>query len=263
MTAIEICNRINAPQELLKYVGRQLAPTSVLRALTDISTAHDGYIHLKNILGDDPDGLKMFACMLNAATFTHEKYRALGIDESEFIDTVSCFTRFASEHLASYGRIGFDRGWWTYRQLSCVIFKIGELEYDYREKEKTVHLHIPTGADISISQCKNSLNEFIKFTSKHFPNKNYPIVCGSWLLSPALCKLLPNDSKIIQFQRCFAVTDWDKTENDFLQWVYGRTDIDYADLPEATSLQRNMKSYLLNGGEIGSARGRLIGFDID
>ena len=260
MTAIEICKKINAPIEMQKYVGQNLAPARVLKALTDISTAQDAYAELKNLLGDDPDGLKMFACMADAATLTHDKYRKLGIDEKIFTDTMACFTRFANEQLASSGRIGFDRGWWAYRQLSCVLFRIGELEYEYRDDEKTVHLHIPTCADISIDQCKKSLNGFKQFTEKFFPDKNYPIICRSWLLSPALRELLPESSKIIKFRQCFEITDWNKTENEFLQWVYGRKDIVYSDLPENTSLQRNMKKYLTDGGKIGSAVGLLLDF---
>ncbi|MCH5155781.1 MAG: DUF5596 domain-containing protein [Clostridiales bacterium] len=261
MTAKKICKKINAPHELLQYVGNELAPVSVLQALTDIDTAPEGYAKLKGILGDDKDGLKMFSCMMDAATLTYEKYRGLGIDEKIFTDTMSCFTRFAGEHLASYGKYGFDRGWWTYRQLSCVLFKIGELEYEYRDDEKTVHLHIPTGADIRIPQCKNSIDDFKQFTAGYFPTKNYPIVCRSWLLSPALKELLPQHSKIIEFQRCFEITDWDKTQNDFLQWVFGKSYMDFSELPENTSLQKNMKKYLLNGGVVGSALGRLIDFD--
>lgn len=54
--------------------------------------------------------------------------------------------------------------------------------------------------------------------------------------------------------------EW-KKDNEFLQWVYGRTDIEYEYLPENTSLQRNMKKYLLQGGRIGAGRGILMKFD--
>lgn len=260
MTVNEICKKIKAPKEMHKYIGQWLVPKSVLRKLTDISTAADGYAEIKNLLGNDPNGLKMFACMMEAATITYEKYRELGIDEKIFSDTISCFTRFTAEHLASYGKIGFDRGFWTYHQLSCVLFRIGELEYEYRDDERTVHLHIPSGSDISMSKCKSSLKNFKEFTTKYFQNKNYPIVCGSWLVSPALKELLPEDSKIIKFQQCFEIIKWDKAEIEFLQWVYGRKDMAYSDLPETTSLQRKMKAHLINGGAIGSAKGRLIDF---
>lgn len=261
MNAIEICERINAPHDMLRYITDSLASLEDLRSLTDIRTAHDGYMRLKQLLGQDENGLKMFACMLNAATITYEKYRRLGIDEQIFIDTMSCFSRFAKEHKTSYGVYGFDRGWWTYRQLSCVLFKIGELEYEYRDDEKTVHLHIPTGANITIEKCKPSLSDFNAFTATFFPEKTYGIICDSWLLSPALDKLLSSQSNIIRFKKCFDITSWNKTETGFLQWVYGRTDIEYDKLPEKTDLQRNMKKYLLSGGKVGSAFGRLIDFE--
>lgn len=261
MNAVEICERINAPQEMLQYMTDNLVPLEELRSLTDIRTAHYGYTRLKQLLGKDDNGLKMFACMLNAATITYENYRRIGIDEQIFIDTMRCFTRFAEEHKSSYGVYGFDRGWWTYRQLSCVLFKIGELEYEYRDDEKTVHLHIPTGANISPEKCKASLSDFYAFTSKFFSEKKNPVVCDSWLLSPALDKLLSPQSNIIKFKNRFDITSWDRTETGFLQWVYGRTDIEYDKLPEKTELQRNMKKYLLDGGAVGSAFGRLVDFE--
>lgn len=260
MNVIEICKKIDAPQEMLRFVSEKLAPLEMLQALTDISTAKDGYTRLKNHIGNDTNGLKMFACMLNAATITYEKYCNYGINEKIFTDTMYCFTRYVKEHYADYGTYGFDRGWWTYRQLSFVLFRIGELEYEYRDDEKTIHLHIPSDSNISIEKCKKSLDEFNLFTSKYFPEKNYPIVCNSWLLSPALDELLPPQSNIVKFKNCFDIVSWNKTEKDFLQWVFGRIDTEYDKLPEKTSLQRNMKEYLINGGSVGSAFGRLIKF---
>lgn len=260
MNVIDICKKINAPQEMLKYISEKLVPLEVLQSLTDIGTAYNAYEQLKELLGNDNNGLKMFACMLNAATITYEKYCHYGINEKIFTDTMYCFTRFVKEHKASYGVYGFDRGWWTYRQLSCVLFKIGELEYEYCDNEKTIHLHIPSGSDISMENCKKSLNEFNSFTSKYFPGKKCPIVCNSWLLSPALDNLLSPQSNIIKFKKSFDITSWNKTENEFLQWVYGNVNIEYDKLPEKTSLQRNMKEYLMNGGVVGSAFGRLIDF---
>ena len=45
--------------------------------------------------------------------------------------------------------------------------------------------------------------------------------------------------------------------DQFLTWVYKRPDIPLADLPESTTLQRNLKKYLLAGGRIGEAAGIL------
>ena len=260
MNVLELCKKINAPQEMLMFVSENLASWEVLQSLTDINTAANAYNTLNDSLENDVNGLKMFACMLNAATITYEKYCNHHIAENIFIDTMSCFVRFTQEHLASYGVYGFDRGWWTYRQLSCVLFRIDELEYEYCDSEKTIHLHIPSNADITIKKCKQSLNAFRAFTAKYFPEKNYPIICQSWLLSPAIDKLLSPQSKIIKFKNCFHITNWEPNDEEFLQWVYGKPDIEYAKLPEKTKLQRNMKNYLLSGKYVGSALGQLIDF---
>ena len=83
---------------------------------------------------------------------------------------------------------------------------------------------------------------------------------SSRLLSPALEALLPPQSKILQFQHCFRLDRWNREDLGFLTWVYGREETDYSKLPENTTLQRNMKAYLLRGGQVGTARGLLVDF---
>ncbi len=260
MTESDFYTAIKINAEALRCVSQRFASKTLLQSLTDMRSAPAAYISLKEACGRDDDGLKMLACMLQAARYTHDKYAELNISDDIFIDTLACFTRFTEEYRKSYGKYGFDRGWWAYRQLACVLFKIGELEYEYRDDEKTVHLHIPTGAHIDIENCKRSFDKFTAFTESHLPDKNYPIVCHSWLLSPALDGLLPADSNILSFKRCFDISEWDKTQRDFIQWIYGKPNINLNDLPEETSLQKNVKLHLMLGGYIGCARGVLKKF---
>ncbi len=260
MRECDFYNAIKINAKALKYIAQKYVPETILENLTDIHTAPLAYNQINEICKNDASGLKMLACMLKAAHYTHDKYIKLGISDEIFIATLSCFTRFTEEYRMSHGKYGFDRGWWAYRQLSCVLFKIGELEYEYRDDEKTIHLHIPSGAHIDIENCKNSVEMFKSFTKKYFPNKNYPIICNSWLLSPALDNLLSSDSNILSFKRCFDIIEWNKTQNDFLKWIYGNQNINYIDLPEKTRLQINVKKHLIRGGFIGCARGILKEF---
>ncbi len=260
MTESEFYTGIKINPKALKYISQRYVSETILQNLTDINTAYSAYNQIKVTCKNDSCGLKKLACMLQAARYTYKKYVKFGISDEIFIDTLTCFTRFTEEYKESYGKYGFDRGWWAYRQLSCVLFKIGELEYEYRDDEKTVHLHIPTGAHIDIRNCKSSVDKFKVFTEKFFPNKNYPIICNSWLLSPTLDELLPTDSNILAFKHCFDIIEWNKIQNDFLKWIYGRQDINYNDLPEKTSLQKNVKNHLMRGGFIGCALGVLKGF---
>ncbi len=259
----ELCRRIELPEEVREIVlniGPDIPP-DILKAITARKSAEVSYQKMKRLCKPDRDGLDMLSYMLRAALGAYEIYREMGIEEEVFIDTMKCFSRFVKEHKASFGYYGFDRGFWTYRQLSMALFRLGELEYELPEGEGEIHLHIPSDANIELPSCKSSLEGFHLFTRKHYPEMDtYPIVVESWLLSPALREMLPPKSKIIQFQKCFEIESWDKEETEFLQWVYGRKDIGLNELPTDTTLQRKMKEYLLQGKKVGGARGRLKGF---
>lgn len=71
------------------------------------------------------------------------------------------------------------------------------------------------------------------------------MICGSWLLAPALKKLLPENSRILRFQKSFVLTSQEADSPGALDWVYGRRDIPFADIPEDTFLQRRLKEYFL------------------
>jgi hypothetical protein len=216
-----------------------------------------GLDEIRQILGDDLRGMKMLTVELICALKTRERYRELGISNEIFLATMDCFPRFVKEHMASFGCYGFDREWWTVHQLSCLLFRVGLLEFELREKD--VALHIPTGAHLEPEAVDASLEAIKETIAAHFPRwKDFPRVCHSWLLSPTMQELLPEDSKILKFQRRFAVTLTGEDNNDFLQWCFKRKDIPFDALPEETSLQRKLKAKLLRGEPFLDARGVLM-----
>ena len=101
------------------------------------------------------------------------------------------------------------------------------------------------------------------FLRSFFPDwANLPMVCGSWLLSPALSGLLPAGSRILRFQTAFDLTETDPESTDAVEWVFGvasgqREGLRPEKLPEDTSLRRRMKALLLSGVAPGSASGVL------
>ena len=48
-----------------------------------------------------------------------------------------------------------------------------------------------------------------------------------------------------------------KDSNEFMEWVFKRKDLPLEELPEETSLQKNMKAHLLSGGWVGEGMGCL------
>ena len=81
--------------------------------------------------------------------------------------------------------------------------------------------------------------------------------CCSWLLSPQLRELLPEQSRILAFQRSFSIAQVAVPSQGVVQWVFKNPSLPVADYPEDTSLQRRLKAYLLTGGIFHDGKGSL------
>lgn len=265
-----LCHAIDLPGECRSHVRcfhqshgfEALLPQArpLLKALLIPAAWDDALARLKALIGDDPRGMKVLTFMLVCCGETWDSYQSLGISDDIYIETLKCFTRFINEHLESYGTFGFDRDFWTMRQLSARLFRLGTLEFELTEDrgQKAVHVHIPSDADLSPQARHRSYDTARDFIARLFPAyEGVPFLCTSWLLSPALKECLPESSRILSFQSEYKVTEVFPDHDQFLTWVYKRPDIPLADLPESSTLQRNLKKYLLAGGRIGEAAGVL------
>ncbi|MDO5400785.1 MAG: acyltransferase domain-containing protein [Eubacteriales bacterium] len=251
-----LCEMLCLPGQVREAVlAAREVPGDLLADLTRRGRGQGAYEKLKALCTPENRGLDMLAFMLRAALLTWENYQRAGLPRQLFLDTMGCFPRFVGEHLASFGCYGFDRGFWAHRQLSMVLFRVGELEYELLDGE--ISMHIPSDARLDIPACADSLARFRQMLPDRAED---PIYVESWLLSPALRELLGEGSRILAFQHCFTCESWNREGSDFLQWVYGRTDIPFDRLPEDTTLRRRMKQHLLKGGKIGEAKGWLIDF---
>lgn len=267
LTIGKICERIQMPQEMSKWVcefderfNYHLVQEE-LDMLFAEDTREEGLERLRQVLGEDVNGVGMLSCMLRCALRSEKEYHKRGIPEHIYIETMKCFSRFVEEHRVSYGSYGFDRAFWTPRQLALKLFRIGELEYElWRwQGEKVVSIHIPSDARLLPEVLDQSLEEAGVFMQKFFPEYvGVKYVCDSWLLSPKLKDLLPPSSHIIQFQERFRVQSVDAEAMDVIEWVFQNAKCSIEELPEKTSLQRNMKAALLRGEKIGVAFGVLI-----
>lgn len=264
----EICSRIVLQEDIKEKIlemeqkGDLSCAEKEISALTEKENWEKAREDLKKELGEDPVGMKMLFCMLKAAVISWEKYQKKGLEPEIFDETMKCFSRFVREHRVSYGFYGFDRDFWTGRQLSLQLFRIGELEYEKVEDEKEgryISIHIPSDADMKEENLRKSLQEAEKFFQKYYPGWSHiPYKCCSWLLSPALKELLGKGSRILAFQDMFQIEEVYKDSDAYMEWVFKRKNIPLKELPEDTSLQRSMKAYLISGGWVGEGMGRLI-----
>lgn len=276
MDVLELTRRIDMPKEAMTSL-KQVLPTlpdidrEVIRRLASSQSADEisAWHSLRHLLKPDADGWRMLAAMLGcAADATFRRYLDADIPQDVFIDTMACFSRFVREHKTSYATYGFDRDFWTYRQLGMRLFRLGTLEFELVEGtdvpagiegDKAVNVHIPSDADLGADTCDASLKREERFMARFFPTFcEVPVICESWLLSPALKRLLPQGSRILDFQRRFQLVSTNDEAEDWREWVFQRNPEPVDCLPERTSLQRSMKRWLMGGHRVGTGTGVLI-----
>ncbi len=257
MTLETLLKKIEMPEEAAEAVLGVRLPQGtreICLGLLDENAYETAYAKISKLLGGE--GYPMLRVMLDTALLTFGRYQAEGIGEDVFFATMGCFSRFVKEHLESFGVYGFDRGFWTGRQLSLTLFRLGTLEYE-KEKGGAVSVHIPSGADLSEDAVSESLATAKVFFKAHgFPATHY--YCTSWLLSPSLQKVLPPTSRILSFQKRFRILRFDEADDEYKLWVFKRKELAAEEFPETTSLQRSIKKFVLAGGAIGSAFGEII-----
>lgn len=263
MTLETLCDWISLPDTVVRKITEAniILDDALLESLRRPQTASQAYEELKNSLSDDPGSWKMLACQLECARRDYEDYKAQGIPTEIYTDTMKCFPRFLGEHKKNTGQEAFDRGWWTWRQTSMLLFRIGELEYERTEYHgaPAVSIHIPSDCILTQERLRKSLEMAQDFMQNHYPEyKTAVYFCESWLLSPRLAALLPETSHIRQFQKMFHLTEDLPKDKEFLQWLFGATpDTPVNALPEHTSLQKKAKAQLLAGQNLGAAIGIL------
>ena len=258
----KLCEAICMPEpvtrQILALEAGETCPD--IRGLTREEEWDTALACVREALGPDPDGIRMLWCMLRCARDAWEKYEALGLSRQIYVDTMGCFSRFVREHMESYGCYGFDRAFWTVRQVSCKLFRIGELEYELimKDGKPAVSLHIPTDVRLEPERLRRSWEQAVEILTRTFPAYgNGPMVCHSWLLSPDLDGLLPMNSRIRLFQQSFGITALDMPCQGVMQWVFKNPKLQPEDYPEETSLQRKLKNFLLAGNCFRDARGVL------
>lgn len=259
----QLCRKINMPQEVtqtLTALHQTLEEYPCLALLMEEAHWAEGLEQLKEALGEDPGGMKRLCSMLRCALRAKADYDRLGISEEIYVATMGAFSRFVREHRESYGCYGFDRGNWTPRQVSCKLFRIGQMEYELTLSEgvPAVSLHIPTDVDLRPEVLRPSMKEGLAEFYRLFPEyRGRKVYCRSWLLSPLLKDFLPEGSNILRFQEMFDIDPQGIPGRDVLLWVFKNPRLPKEEYPENTSLQRKLKQFFLNDGQFLEGRGDL------
>lgn len=196
--------------------------------------------------------LALLYLYVSFAAELHEDYVKRKISDEIYFDTFSDISIWDKSCLRIKRLPGLIEEEWLARHLNMRLFRLGRLQYEI--EGDVLHIHIPEGGPLLEEECDRSLKKAEQF----FGGKYRIYDCESWLLDPALNKLLGPGSNIIKFQKRFQI---DKVIYEIPQAeerIFGSVLERKEDYPEGTALQRKMKQYLLSGGKIGLGYGVLI-----
>ncbi len=240
---------VSVPEAAAENLVYEEGIEELVLLLNDPLRAEEAAEELREKLVPDEDGFRILSAMLRAAvtapfpaSFPQECYLA----------TMRVFGRFVEENFLSYGRYGFDRWFWTWRQTSGLIVRVGSLEYE--RTDEGFSIHIPSDADLSPEAVRRS----IRAAKELLGEGTY--FCRSWMLSPKLKKLLPETSNVRRFRELFHGFEYYPDDTGYRLWVFRNPDLAPKDFPEDTTLQRNMKKFVLHGGKVGASHGFLRKF---
>lgn len=267
METMELVRLLGIPGE----VGKRLADYGESRKIIisddlkgqilERSQWDEGIGKLQELLGEDPAGVKILWELLHiAGAYSYDEYRRRGISEDIFVATMKFCTRFLEERYKTYRDYNFVWAWWFPRQISLSEYRIGALEYEFVDGEhREVAIHIPADADLGEESVAQSIKEFNRFRKKYYPQwGNVSMTCDTWMLMPELKELLGKDSNIVAFQNLFEIDIVDYDATWYMGWIFPGVEVVDANLPERTTLQRNIKKYLLEGNKFGIAKGHLV-----
>lgn len=277
---LALARELLLPEQVLGPLERAVKglPEFQVRDLAAPDTAGEAWKKFAGMVPDwvQDDGMAHLAATLSAAVYTRRNYEKRGIADEIFRSTMGCVRRFLEETHAIFGRWAYDRGFWTWRQTGCLLYRLGALEYEYcapgmgecRPEHlrgvPVLNVHIPSDAALGREDLDRSYDQadcFFAALAADICGQGRPqaMLCGSWLLSPALDQLLPEGSSIRRFAADYVRYREDAYDTEFYRWLFGSVvPLPAEDLPERTSLQRRAKSWLLADGKIGMACGQYM-----
>ena len=279
---LELCKNIDIPGEVVEKVSGFIDTTGLSSAapyfdgLFSRKTGADSVKAVEALYTDENgaamySGFGLMAVYLAAALHTREMYEAMGVDLSIYFDTMGFFRRTLDFNRLIDGEYTFLRTDWYYRQIACLICKLGELEYELYypdseilakcwmgEGEPVLSVHIPPDAVLTREELDRSYSMAHSFFRKYHPDFDYKaIFCSTWLLAPEMKLFLRAGSRILVFQSDYDIKDVNYDADWYMSFMFkiaGKVE-DYNILPVNTTLQRAAKKHLIGGGKIGWTTG--------
>lgn len=222
---------------------------------------------------DDPDRYAL-GLITNWGAQCEKVWQEKGIPENIYIDTLYDLTIWSNRCFERNGRVGLIEWRWFIVHITARLFRLGRLQFEagmirgeiiklpdgsvVPDGTPILGVHIPRGDNFNPETIKASFEMAKTFFPKYLGQKIDIYICSSWLLAPQLESMISETSSIAYFRKYFTVYGEHKGYSQAEEYVFVEKLEDKTKYPEDTSLRRNLKKFLLDGGEIcmGEAVGR-------
>lgn len=207
--------------------------------------------------------LMRLAVILEAAKRLKARYDEKGIDEKIYYDTLSDIRIWCEEDdnkgLKNYG--------WLQNHVKFELFRLGRLQFqlytcnnptlDYSRLpfsfgEKVIYVHIPSGQKLLPQDCISSFQQADAFFKTYFPHFSYRFYFSeSWLLFEGNREFMDKGSNIVSFMKLFTIHYSATDDRQAIERIFKTKQKDISLYQEKTALQKQAKSYMLEGKKLG------------
>lgn len=214
---------------------------------------------------NDPNFRKNVIWALYFCEELSTRFSSMNISEKIMLDTMNSIKLNMMKGFDVTGELAVRSfAAWLHLYYEFKLFNIGRLQYetrgafadsptgDLKKGAPVLAVHIPVGDKLTEEACLASFSMANDFFSKYFPNYNYEyFTCLSWLLDRNLNYILPKNSNIIKFGELFEPI-CDIKQDDAIEFTFplGTTRENIKNAEAKSSLHRNLKEYVLSGGEL-------------
>lgn len=265
-----LANKINLNSELknkvLSLVERDRAKLISLCKKADND-------NLKSVFTKN-DIIKLAVALLYSVEFTYPKYQKAVISDEIYFETMKDIAVWCENN----NNKGLKNLPWIKNHLNFELFKIGRLQFQiykcdnrtlnydllpFNFGENLIYVHIPQGEKLVYAECVNSLKNAKRFFGEYFPNYDFDyFFCESWLLYGENWQFMNSSSNILQFSTLFDLVYSVEDDRQAIERIFGKREIIKSKYEEKTTLQRNAKRFMQNGGKLGVGIGILNKNDI-